>query len=154
MKSDQLQVWFGRHLIETLPRLRGRDKHRIDYRHIIDSLVKKPGAFENYLYKEDLFPNSRFRMVYDVLKNQLSSSKANKEYLKILHLAAHEGESKVDKVIHFLLKEGLCISFQLIFSTLESACPVPQFTEVHVDAPDLTCYDDLLQDWQVDICPN
>jgi len=48
--------------LEDLPRLRGRSKHRIDYRHIIEWLVRKPGAFENYRYKEDLFPTSRFRM--------------------------------------------------------------------------------------------
>jgi hypothetical protein len=30
--------------------LRGRGKHRVDYRHIIDWLVRKPGAFENYRF--------------------------------------------------------------------------------------------------------
>jgi len=58
-------VWYAQRLIERLPRLRGRGKHRVHYRHIIDWLVRKPGAFENYRYREDLFPNSRFRMAYD-----------------------------------------------------------------------------------------
>ncbi len=54
--------------MEELPRLRGRGKHRVDYRHIIDWLVRKPGAFENYRYREELFPTSRFRMASDALR--------------------------------------------------------------------------------------
>jgi hypothetical protein len=65
---DHVEVWYGQRKVEDLPRLRGRGKHRIDYRHIIEWLVRKPGAFENYRYQEDLFPTSRFRMAYDALK--------------------------------------------------------------------------------------
>ena len=31
-----------------MPRLRGRGQHRIAYRHVIDWLVRKPGAFAEY----------------------------------------------------------------------------------------------------------
>jgi hypothetical protein len=40
-----------------MPRLRGQDKHRIDSRHIIGWLVRKPGAFARYVYREDLYPS-------------------------------------------------------------------------------------------------
>ena len=43
----------------------------MDYRHIIDWLVRKPGAFENYRYRDELFPTSRFRMAFDELKEKL-----------------------------------------------------------------------------------
>src|ERR1017187_1730884 len=65
---DHVEVWYGQRKVEDLPRLRGRSKHRVDYRHIIEWLVRKPGAFENYRYQEDLFPTSRFRMAYDALR--------------------------------------------------------------------------------------
>src|SRR5260370_35971809 len=45
---DPVEVWDGQRKIEDLPRLRGRGKHRIDYRHIIEWLVRKPGAIEHY----------------------------------------------------------------------------------------------------------
>ncbi|MFH1317818.1 MAG: hypothetical protein ABIH71_02235 [Candidatus Omnitrophota bacterium] len=51
---DRLDIWYGQKKVDTLPRLRGRSSHRINYRHIIDWLVRKPGAFENYRYKSDL----------------------------------------------------------------------------------------------------
>lgn len=56
---DHVEIWYGEKRLEVLPRLRGEGKHHIDYRHIIDWLVKKPGAFENYRYRNDLFPTSR-----------------------------------------------------------------------------------------------
>ena len=63
--AEELEVWFDGKVVERIPRLRGQRKHRINYRHVIDWLVRKPGAFENYRYREDLFPTSRFRMTYD-----------------------------------------------------------------------------------------
>ena len=66
--AEELEVWFAGRVVERIPRLRGQRKHRINYRHVIDWLVRKPGAFENYRYREDLFPTSRFRMAYDALR--------------------------------------------------------------------------------------
>ncbi len=66
--AETVAIWYANRKVDELLRLRGRGKHRVDYRHIIDWLVRKPGAFENYRYKEDLFPTSRFRMAYDALR--------------------------------------------------------------------------------------
>ena len=65
--AEELQVWYAQRQVDTLPRLRGSGKHRIQYRHIIDWLVRKPGAFEHYRYREELFPTTQFRMAYDRL---------------------------------------------------------------------------------------
>ena len=51
----------------TMPRLRGDRYHQIDYRHVIWSLVRKPGAFARYRYREELFPSIVFRRAYDAL---------------------------------------------------------------------------------------
>jgi len=77
-----------------------------DYRHIIDWLVRKPGAFEHYRYREELFPTSRFRMAFDVLQEKLGRPKGSKEYLKILELAAKDSEVKVDEALRTLLEGG------------------------------------------------
>ncbi len=103
--ADHLDVWYGQKLIETMPRLRGSGRHRIQYRHIIDWLIRKPGAFENYRYRSDLFPGIRFRMAYDELKRCHTDSRANKEYLKILQLAAMENETAVDDALRLILNK-------------------------------------------------
>lgn len=103
--AERVEVWYGGCQVEQMARLRGRGKHRVDYRHIIDWLVRKPGAFESYRYREDLFPNSRFRMVWDTLR-ELVPQRASKLYLEILQVAAGEGEARVDEVLRTLLESG------------------------------------------------
>src|SRR2546427_323958 len=49
--AEQIEVWYAQQCVQRLPRLRGRGKHRIDYRHVIDWLVRKPGAFLDYRYR-------------------------------------------------------------------------------------------------------
>jgi hypothetical protein len=103
---DQVEVWYGQKKVEQLPRLQGRRKHRVDYRHIIDWLVRKPGAFEHYRYRDELFPSSRFRMVFDLLQEKRGRAQGSKEYLRILELAAKDSEVKVDEVLRVLLAGG------------------------------------------------
>jgi len=103
---DHVEVWYGQKKVEQMPRLRGRKRHRVDYRHIIDWLVRKPGAFENYRYRDELFPSSRFRMTFDLLQEQLGQSRGNKEYLKILELAARSSECRVEATLRVLLEAG------------------------------------------------
>jgi hypothetical protein len=100
--AERLEVWYGQRLVESLPRLRGRGKHRIDYRHVIDWLVRKPGAFADYRYRSDLFPSSRFRLAYDVLVQQ-QPPRAAKEYVQLLYLAARHSEAGVEAALRHLL---------------------------------------------------
>jgi Mu transposase-like protein len=141
---EHVEVWYGQTKIESLPRLRGRAKHRVDYRHIIDWLVRKPGAFENYRYKEDLFPTSRFRMAYDALQ-EATASRAVKEYLKILKLAAKEGEVAVDEALRELLErqgDG-AVTADAIVEVLQKPETIRPVTMVEVAAVDLTRFDQL-----------
>ena len=96
--AEYIEVWYAQRRIEVLPRLRGENGHCINYRHIIDWLVRKPGAFENHRYKDDLFPTSHFRITYDLLRNQYGPRQANKQYLKILELAAKDSETVVNDI--------------------------------------------------------
>src|SRR5215467_10737516 len=66
---ERIEVWYGGAKVDQLPRLRGRTNYRVDYRHIIDWLVRKPGAFASYRYREHLFPSSQFRKLYDLPKD-------------------------------------------------------------------------------------
>ena len=143
---DRLEIWYGQKRVDTLPRLRGEGKHDINYRHIIDSLVRKPGAFENYRYQDDLFPTSRFRIAYDNLKKRHARSSAAKQYLNILYLAARESETAVDDVLRVLINKNIQISDERVKTLVQSNEPVPTATEIHIPAVDLTCYDQLLQE--------
>jgi hypothetical protein len=143
---DRLEVWYGQKRVDTLPRLRGEGKHAINYRHIIDSLIRKPGAFENYRYRDDLFPTSRFRIAYDDLKQRHSQAIAAKQYLNILYLAARESETAVDDVLRMMIDKSMRICDEQVEALVRSSQPVPVATKVRIPAVDLTCYDQLLEE--------
>lgn len=141
--SNHIEIWYAQKKVDSFPRIRGEGNHRIDYRHIIEGLVRKPGAFENYKYRDDLYPNSHFRMAYDHLKRHTPAS-ANKEYLKILHIAFMEGEVKVDTAIQDLLTTGERITSTLVETLVKSMSGEMRSPEVEVNDVDLKQYDSLL----------
>jgi hypothetical protein len=141
---DRLEVWYGQKKVEELPRLRGRNQHRVNYRHVIDWLVRKPGAFADYRYQADLFPSSLFRVAYDRLKSQ-SAGSAARQYLKVLELAARESESLVESAIGRLCELDRAMSFEAVEALVLSGQKLAAPTCVRVDAVDLSTYDQLLE---------
>jgi len=145
LHMDRVEIWYGQRKVEEMPRLRGRNKHRVDYRHIIDWLIRKPGAFENYRYRDALFPTSRFRMLFDGLEEHLSAREAGKQYLRILELAAKEGEAKVDESLRTLLAKaedsGRIITVEAVREVMEEGQAAGK--DVEVAAVDLRVFDEL-----------
>ncbi len=146
--AEHLEVWYAQRRIEKIPRLLGTAKHRIQYRHIIDWLVRKPGAFENYRYREDLFPTHRFRMAYDTLK-RTHPQRANKEYLGILYLAARENEQAVDRILESCLDQEVPLSATVVKQMLAAGQSPPRTTEIHISGVELASYDALLSAGEV-----
>jgi len=143
---ESVEVWYAGRRTEVLPRLRGRGKHRVDYRHIIDWLVRKPGAFENYRYRDELFPTSRFRMSWDALREL--TPHANKRYLEILHLAVQEGEARVDDALRTLLEQGEIsegkLNREAVQKLLEQEAVASPVAQVAVAEVSLKSFDELL----------
>jgi hypothetical protein len=143
LHAERVELWYAQRRVEDLPRLRGRGKHRIDYRHVIDGLLRKPGAFADYRYRADLFPSSRFRMAYDVLLER-QPARAAKEYLRILHLAARQGEAAVEASLAALLERGGPLDAAGVEERLSQQGPSRPVTDVAVAPVDLAGYDALL----------
>ncbi|KPA11767.1 integrase, partial [Candidatus Magnetomorum sp. HK-1] len=108
--EEKIQILYAGKVQLEIERLTGSGGRCINYRHIIWSLMKKPGAFENYKYKEELFPTIIFRKSYDALKTFHSPLNANKEYIRILHFAATTMESEVEIALELLMENGTLFS--------------------------------------------
>ena len=143
--AEIVEVWYGGRKVEEMARLRGRGKHRVDYRHIVDWLVRKPGAFENYRYREELFPTSRFRMAWDALR-ETTPMRANKRYLEILDLAAKEGEARVDEALGRLLGEcgEVKLNAQAVMALLLAGDVPASATSIDIAEVSLDGFDELL----------
>src|SRR5262249_33576957 len=142
LSVEQLEVWYARQRVEVLPRLRGRDKHRVNYRHIIDWLVRKPGAFAQYRYRQGLVPSSVFRPAYDSLVSQ-GGGTADKEFLRVLYLAARHSEAAAEEALRRLLGQGRPVSAAAVEQALGVGVLRPAVPEVRVEAVDLRCFDAL-----------
>jgi Mu transposase, C-terminal domain len=137
---NQVEVRYRDRLVQTMPRLRKEDEHRIDYRHVIGWLVRKPGAFARYRYREDLYPSVTFRRAYDALA-RTHGERADIEYLRILQLAATEGEARVQAVLLGVLDQ--VGGFDYVTVQAQVAPPTCIVPVIHIPAPDLSVYDAL-----------
>ena len=139
--ADVVEIWLGGQRLETMPRLRGEQGHHIDYRHVIWSLVRKPGAFAAYRYREDLFPTVTFRRAYDALRVG-RGDRADVEYVRILHLAASTSEAVVEQTLHTLLEQDAGFDYATVKALAEPVRSEVPFLDVV--APDLRDYDGLI----------
>lgn len=102
----ELKVYLGRDLIICLPRQAGDRGARIDFRHLIGALLKKPGAFRNYQHREHLYPSVLYRQAYDALVTAHGERGGVIEYLLTLKLAAEIGVETVAARLEAQLTAG------------------------------------------------
>lgn len=138
---DTVEVYYRGQLAETMDRIRGEGGAHIDYRHVIWSLVRKPGAFARYRYREELFPTLTFRHAYDRLRSTRGDG-ADVEYVRILHLAASTMETTVEKALNELLARDAAFDYDAVRALANPERPA--IPEVKIADPDLGVYDRLL----------
>lgn len=138
---DRVEVLYRRKVTATMPRLTGSHMHRIDYRDVIWSLVRKPGAFARYRFREELFPTMVFRRAYDALVS-VHGHRADVEYVRVLHLAASTMQSSVEAALSSLLDAAVPFDYAAV---RELVTPVrPPVPTICIGAPDLAAYDALI----------
>ena len=94
----------GREVLAEMPRQGGDRGAAIDFRHVVGWLVRKPGAFAQYKWREQMFPSWTFRSAYDSLIRH-DPIKADKRYLEVLEVAALEGVTAVENALENLLAQ-------------------------------------------------
>ena len=143
LHADLVELEYRGAQVAVLERLIGADRGRIDYRHIIHSLVRKPGAFRRYAFREALFPTLEFRRAYDALLAD-NDARADFEYVRILHLAASDGERAVEAVLGALRAEGTLPLYESVRERVRGPRTAAGVPDVRIPPPDLACYDRLL----------
>lgn len=141
--ENRVDVYYGQKLQLSVERLRGSGGCKVNYRHVIHSLVRKPGAFERYRYKEELFPTGIFRNAYDRLAESLPRRRADLEYLRSLQLAAETMESDVEAALSLILETGGQPTAQAVEDIVRPG--VPAIPELSIPVVDLRSYDLLLE---------
>ena len=141
--ENRLEAYLGTELQLACERLRGRNGHRIDYRHMIWSLVRRPGGFERYVYREEMFPSVVFRRAYDAIQENCQGTQGDLEYLRILLLAATTFEAEVQVALTLLLDANESISSDSVKAVI-GGTELPEVPQLLPGKVDLAAYDDLL----------
>ena len=139
--ANVVEVRYRDQVVQTMPRLRKEDEHRIDYRHVIGWLVRKPGAFARYRYREDLYPSVTFRRAYDALgadawrarRRRVPADPAAGRHRR--RSAAWPRSSRPCSIRSAASTTSRCKP--------QVAPPVLTVPVIHIPAPDLTVYDAL-----------
>ena len=103
--DERLEVYHENTRVATWDRVQGKGEMRVDYNHVIEWLVRKPGSLAYCEYREQLFPTRIFRQAYAVLRGAPGVG-GDAEYLRILQLAAKTEEAEVEAALELLLERG------------------------------------------------
>ena len=138
---DDIQLFYNNKLLQSMPRVHDNSFAGINYRHLIDALVRKPSAFANYYYQPALFPRLCFRQAYDELRKKRPAN-ADKYYLKVLHLAKLQTEQQVADALELLLEARQIPTPEAVKSLIDVY--EQERKAVMIKQPNLADYDQLL----------
>jgi len=138
----RIRFFYNGRLVAEKDRLTGRGRADVDYRHVVSSLLRKPGGFRRYRYFDALLPTPAFRRAWEYLDAHLPPPRAEIVYLRLLKLAADYLQTDVELAVQLALDSGQPWDDQTISSLVRPSVPAPPAIE---RGPfDLTAYDRLL----------
>lgn len=145
---ERIEAWLGDVCVfeavrGVVPTGKQRGK-AIDYRHLIPTLKRKPGAFARWILRDDMFPRAEYRLTWERLIEKLPERQACKVMVGLLDLAARGAcEVQLAQVLGDLLQAGTLpelAGLEEKFAPKET--PVP---DVNVELPTLASYDALIE---------
>jgi len=141
-----LELYLGNQKVLELQRIFATDHNhrarRIDFRHVIGSLVKKPQAFRHSVLPDDLLPNDQFRSIWKRVDSEMDAHFACKYIVNLLYVAA-KGDC-VQKLGDWLIEQGKLPPMHQI---RQRFYPTPASHEQVSSAQhNVTDYDSLLKD--------
>ena len=112
LRHDRLDLFLRSQFVETLPRLHRRageigPLRRIDFRHVIESLRRKPRALLRAQLQSEILPGEVWQQLWRQLLAALHPDEAAKVMVDALHVAAKAGElAGVERYLRRGLRSG------------------------------------------------
>jgi len=141
--ETELTFYCNGEVVERTEKRRGNKGAFVNWRHVIVAMQRKPGALIGWRHREAMFPDARWRGLYDLLKERHSPGRAEREYLGILALGLQESLEKLQAVIEELGQEVSLDTMRRRF------CPPNEILEMKLEV-NLSVYDELLSAESID----
>ncbi len=142
LHDSSIELYFGgRHQL-TLPRMRKNGNkaiHCVSYHHVIHSLKKKPGAFMNLVYRDDLFPREEYKQCFELALDLVGRREACRIIVKLLAMAH---EQSCEEQLALAIRDSLNSGELPDMDTLKErfVMKAGPMKEVDVQAGDLSSY--------------
>jgi len=150
LHHDRLDLFLRSQFVETLPRLHARKGQkalrRIDFRHVIESLRRKPRALLRAQLQNDLLPNDYWRQLWRALLAALPPDEAAKVMVDALHVAARNDDlAGVERYLrHQLRNRDLSLSALREHYGLRPPRGLAALPQLDIPEHHLSSYDELL----------
>lgn len=148
---DQVVGFLGTTQVLELARVHvhGSQKLRrarsINYRHVVESLRRKPRAFLYCQWQADLLPDEQWRCVWQTLKGELEPDTAARLMTEALYIAAtQDQEAQVLEHLQAQLQQST-LSLSGLQQSFETKLVSDSYPSVTCVQHDLSSYDQLLQ---------
>jgi hypothetical protein len=112
LRHDRLDLFLRSQFIETIQRLHARKGHkgplrRIDFRHVIESLRRKPRALLRAQLQADILPGKAWHRIWRQLLAALPPEEAARVMVDALHVAARADDlAGVERYLRRALRSG------------------------------------------------
>ena len=148
LHSAHLEAWLGGVKVFQCERLHASaaDRHprQIDWRHMLPSLKRKPGAFARWVLRDAMFPRSEYAQTWESISARLPERQACRLMVDLLDLADRSGAvAELAQVLAALQARSELPDIEALrdrFAPRQSAMPV-----VAVELPATSVYDELLE---------
>ncbi|QDQ82315.1 IS21 family transposase [Paraburkholderia megapolitana] len=144
--GDRLDCYLSGAMVHSTPRgshAASSSRRAINYRHFIEALKRKPGAFKGLAFRDDLFPREAYRGTWEQLEARMTQRDACRTMVGLLELAALDGvEAVLAGRLAGLLVDGALPDLPALreeFAPRHADCPA-----VSVVMPPASSYDTLL----------
>jgi hypothetical protein len=151
LRHDRLDLFLRSQFVETLPRLHRRAGvsgpwRRIDFRHVIESLRRKPRALLRAQLQDDLLPTESSRQLWRQLLAALPPDEAAKVMVDALHVAARDDDlAGVERYLRRQLRSGdLSLSALRDHYGLRPPRGLAALPQLDIPEHHLSSYDELL----------
>jgi hypothetical protein len=146
--SAHLEAWLGGVKVFECERLYGttRDRHpkRIDWRHMLPSLKRKPGAFARWMLRDAMFPRSEYAQAWQRIRERLDERAACRLMVDLLDLADQANiVAELAQILAQLHERDALPDIEALRGRF--APRSPEMPSVRVELPSPADYDELLE---------
>ncbi len=100
--ESRIELWHEQSCVAAFERHGKMGGACVDWRHLIEDLCRKPGAFARYRYRESFYPSLLWREVNDQLRERFSIARADSDYLQMLRLSLEHGMDRMEELLSSL----------------------------------------------------